>query len=234
MSLIGSIAKLARDFRAIVFTDGTNVLGTAANPIIVSQSSGTIAASSTLTTPIIAGGLTASGSGSNDFSGSTGGFKTSTGANQLSGNTTLAANKSFTGAAGSGSVDLSGMTGTFKTPTGTFTEEGPTAASASARSIADPGNAGAISVATDGVCNLVSAGSETRTLAAPGFIGQQITIACDTHGGDIAVTVNGGNFDATHHIATLTAVVQSITLVGVTVASALRWSLLANNGTTLS
>lgn len=43
-----------------------------------------------LTTPVITGGLTASGSGSNDFSGSTGTFKTSTGANTLSGSVTVA------------------------------------------------------------------------------------------------------------------------------------------------
>jgi hypothetical protein len=44
----------------------------------------------TLTTPVIASGLTASGSGANDFSASTGTFLTSTGANTLSGATTIA------------------------------------------------------------------------------------------------------------------------------------------------
>lgn len=44
---------------------------------------------STLTAPLITGGLTASGSASNDFSGSTGTFKTSTGLNTLGGATTV-------------------------------------------------------------------------------------------------------------------------------------------------
>ncbi len=48
----------------------------------------------TLTTPVIASGLTASGSGANDFSGSTGTFKTSTGANTLNG-TTVVSGSSF-------------------------------------------------------------------------------------------------------------------------------------------
>jgi hypothetical protein len=43
------------------------------------------ASSATLTAPVIAGGLTASGSAANDFSGSTGTFKTSSGANTLEG-----------------------------------------------------------------------------------------------------------------------------------------------------
>ena len=42
-------------------------------------------ATPTLTTPVISTGLTASGSATNDFSGSTGAFKTSSGANTLSG-----------------------------------------------------------------------------------------------------------------------------------------------------
>src|ERR1700722_7179163 len=39
----------------------------------------------TLTDPVIVGGLTASGSVANDFSGSTGAFKTSSGANTIEG-----------------------------------------------------------------------------------------------------------------------------------------------------
>lgn len=44
----------------------------------------------TLTSPVIATGLTASGTATNDFSGSSGAFKTSTGANTLGGATTIA------------------------------------------------------------------------------------------------------------------------------------------------
>lgn len=54
--------------------------------------SGTVvvmATSPTITTPVIASGLTASGSGSNNFSGSTGAFQTSSGANTLNGTVTI-------------------------------------------------------------------------------------------------------------------------------------------------
>ncbi len=47
------------------------------------------------TAPVITGGLTASGSASNDFSGSTGTFKTSTGAVTLGGNTTVPTGKTL-------------------------------------------------------------------------------------------------------------------------------------------
>jgi hypothetical protein len=57
------------------FTGGITVTGT------------TTLATTTLTAPVIAGGLTASGSAANDFSASTGAFKTSTGANTFGGST---------------------------------------------------------------------------------------------------------------------------------------------------
>lgn len=77
----------------------------------------------TLTAPVIGGGLTASGSASNDFSGSTGAFKTSTGAATIGGgaaaitiNSTAAAITIDAGAASSwatsaGALNLSGFTG---------------------------------------------------------------------------------------------------------------------------
>lgn len=69
----------------------------------------------TLTTPAIVTGLTASGSASNDFSASTGTFKTSSGANQLTGAVTIAdaTTPSLTTAAGktnSGFIQVNGKT----------------------------------------------------------------------------------------------------------------------------
>lgn len=55
--------------------------------------------SPSFTTPVIAGGLTASGSGANTFAGSTGTFITSTGANTLSANTTISGTTTITPAA---------------------------------------------------------------------------------------------------------------------------------------
>ncbi len=54
--------------------------------------------------------------------------------------------------------------------------------------IADPGDAGAIPVGLSGVCELVSATSETRTLARPSYLGQWLILSFKTDGGDIVVT----------------------------------------------
>jgi hypothetical protein len=100
--------------------------------------------------------------------------------------------------------------------------------------VADPGNAGAIPVSESGTCNLVSAGAETRTLAAPQFVGQQIALNGDTVVGAIAVTVASAFNTAGNTIITVTAAGQNAVLVGATIAGALRWRLIANDGTTLS
>jgi len=71
--------------------------------------------SPTINTPVLAGGFTASGSGSNTFAGSTGPFITSTGANTLSGAVTIAdaTTPSLTTAAGktnTGFIQVNGKT----------------------------------------------------------------------------------------------------------------------------
>ncbi len=80
------------------------------NAIIVPESDGDVLAAvalaqtltnKTLTSPVIGTGLTASGSAANDFSGSTGTFKTSTGLNTLGGYAGLKTNATPVAAAGS-------------------------------------------------------------------------------------------------------------------------------------
>jgi hypothetical protein len=85
----------------------------------------------TLTSPVIATGLTASGAAANTFAGSTGTFLTSTGAVTigpgavaLSGTATISANKNLLCSAGTTSVDMSLGTGTFLTSTGANTLSG--------------------------------------------------------------------------------------------------------------
>ena len=59
--------------------------------------------------------------------------------------------------------------------------------------IRDPGNAGTVSVDRNpAVCNFVSAGAETRTLARPTRSGIIVTLNMAVDGGDIALTVTGG------------------------------------------
>lgn len=76
-------------------------------------------------------GITFTGAGDLDMSGSTGTFKTPTGAQTIAGDITLAANKGITATTGTGAVDFSSATGTFKTSTGTNTLGGNVAISGS-------------------------------------------------------------------------------------------------------
>ncbi len=82
--------------------------------------------SGTITSPVIADGLTATGSAANTFAGSTGTFITSTGAGTLSGTTTVAANKNLLCASGTTLFDFSLGSGIFKTTTGVSTFGGST------------------------------------------------------------------------------------------------------------
>lgn len=145
----------------------------------------------------------------------------------------LAANKNLSCSAGTTIVDLSAGTGTFKPPTGIFTFQGKRAATATASNITDPGNAGAIPVTTDGVCNLTSAGAETRTLAIPTFQGQRLNLCMNVDGGDIVITVASAFNQATNTTITMNDAGDSVELVGVLIASALRWRLVYNDGCTL-
>ena len=59
--------------------------------------------------------------------------------------------------------------------------------------IKDPGDSGTIVVSKSlGVCNLVSAAAETRTLSRPTEYGVVATLHMQTDGGDITLTVTGG------------------------------------------
>lgn len=185
--------------------------------------------------PVFAAGATASGAVAFDLSGSTGAFKTPTGAGTLSGTTNIAANKNLTCSAGTTAVDLSLGTGTFKPPTGTFTFQGKVAASATAHTIADPGTGAAIPVTTSGVVPIVTAGAETNTLAIPTFIGQWLVLTMDTRvGGDRVVTSAQSINQTGNTIMTFGAARDTIRLEAITVGGALRWYVAANDGVALS
>jgi hypothetical protein len=111
------------------------------------------------------------------------------------------------------------------------------ASGASTNTIADPGTGVAIPVTASGVCPLTigSAGAESNSLADPTFMGQMITIVADTVGsGTRAVTaasvINGAN----NTIMTFNAVRDQIVLQAITVAGALKWSIILNISVTLS
>jgi hypothetical protein len=102
------------------------------------------------------------------------------------------------------------------------------------REVADPGDAGAIPVTASGVVPLVTEDAETRTLAAPGFAGQVLTLTLDTDGGDCVVTVAGGVNVAGNDTLTFDNAGETISLVGSKVADALVWRVLANDGVGLT
>jgi hypothetical protein len=103
--------------------------------------------------------------------------------------------------------------------------------------ILDPGNGNAISVATSGSVPLVSTGADTRTLAIPTFVGQQLMLVHKTDGGSCAVTVASDllyTADSGHNIITFTAVAEFIKLEAVDNNGTLQWAVLALDGAVLS
>lgn len=170
----------------------------------------------TLTAAVIKTGCTASGAAANDFSASTGEFKTSTGANTLSGDVTIAGAKTFT------------------TGTGVVTFNGKQRAGAATNVIADPGHLGAIPVTDSGVCMITTAAAETGTLATPTFVGQVLDLICDVYAvGDRVITSSQRINQANNTTMTFGAAGDYIRLVGVKVGGALRWQVAANDGVTL-
>jgi len=102
--------------------------------------------------------------------------------------------------------------------------------------IDDPGDAGAIPVASSGSCMLTSGGSgETRTLAIPAFVGQRLNIGFDTDGGgDIVITVAQPVNQTGNNTLTGQDAGDHISLEAITVGGAYRWRVLANDGFALS
>jgi hypothetical protein len=90
--------------------------------------------------------------------------------------------------------------------------------------IPDPGNGGTINTAQSGVCNLVTAGAETRALAAPANVGQWLLLNLDTDGGDCVVTSATDLNVEQDNTLTFDDAGQNILLVAVTVGGVKRWT----------
>lgn len=132
----------------------------------------------------------------------------------LGGSTTTAVN-----------VGRSGVLATFASKT---------AFGATTQSVTDPGASGAIPVTANGVCNITTAAAETRTLAIPSFVGQQLVIAMDTDGGDCVITVASPFNQTGNNTITLNDAGDVVTLVGRTQGGTRKWALAFNDGATLS
>lgn len=109
-----------------------------------------------------------------------------------------------------------------------------TVAGALTTAITDPGNAGAIPVTKSGYCPIVTAGSETRTLAAPSFIGQQLLLYIKTDGGTCVITVASAINQTGNNTITMADVRDVIKLVAIESGSNKVWHVESNDGAALS
>lgn len=100
--------------------------------------------------------------------------------------------------------------------------------------IADPGNGGAIPVTKSGYVPIVTAGSETRTLAAPTFIGQELLLYIKTDGGTCVITVASAINQTGNNTITLADVRDVIRLVCIESGSSKVWHVVSSDGAALS
>ena len=100
--------------------------------------------------------------------------------------------------------------------------------------ITDPGDAGAISVQTSGYVSLVSGGAETRTMAAPLFIGQEIQLDFKTDGGDCVVTISTAVNQTGNNTLTFADAGDQVVLRAGQSGTNLRWREQSNDGVALS
>lgn len=100
--------------------------------------------------------------------------------------------------------------------------------------VADPANGNAIAVTHSGSCVLVSVGAaETRTLAIPTFLGQQISLFMDTDGGDIVITVASAVNEAGNTTLTFAEIGEHIQLVAISIGGTLVWRVAVNDSVVL-
>jgi hypothetical protein len=109
-------------------------------------------------------------------------------------------------------------------------ETGPVYVSSLAHLVADPGASGAIPVTLAGYCPLVTGGAETRTLAAPAFVGQELLLTAKTAVGNCVVTCATTVNAAGNNTITFSAAGQAVLLVAKANGSNIRWSVVSNDG----
>jgi hypothetical protein len=100
--------------------------------------------------------------------------------------------------------------------------------------IADPGDTEAIPVTASGTVAIVTAGSETRTLAAPSFVGQELLIYVKTDGGTCVITAASAINQTGNNTITMADVNDSIRLHAVESDSSKVWRVVCNDGAALS
>lgn len=97
--------------------------------------------------------------------------------------------------------------------------------------IKDPGDGGRISVNKDlGICELVTAAAEARTLDNPTKAGITLTLRMKTDGGDATVTASNGFNVAGNTVATFQDVGDQLHMISVSHTTGYRWEVLVNVG----
>jgi predicted RecA/RadA family phage recombinase len=100
--------------------------------------------------------------------------------------------------------------------------------------IADPGDAAAIPVTVSGYVPLVTAGAETRTLAAPASIGLQLLLYMKTDVGDCVVTCATTVNETGNNTLTFDNTGEVIYLIAVEEGANIRWRAVGNDGVGLT
>lgn len=100
--------------------------------------------------------------------------------------------------------------------------------------ISDPGDTEAIPVTNSGSVSLVTTGAETRTLAAPSFVGQVLSLGFKTDGGDCVVTAAAGINQTGNDTLTFADAGDVITLIAIESGASKVWRVLSNDGVALS
>lgn len=97
--------------------------------------------------------------------------------------------------------------------------------------ITDPGDAGAVPVTQSGVCHIVTAGAETRTVADPAAVGLRLTLYFLTDLGNAVVTFASAINVAGNTVATFADAGDTIDLVSARDgASTYHWHIVGNDG----
>lgn len=103
------------------------------------------------------------------------------------------------------------------------------------QTIADPGTGVAIPVTNSGSVAITTAAAETNTLADPAYMGQTLSLFCDTYAvGDRVVTAASRINQTGNTIMTFGAAGDYIKLEAITIGGALKWQVVANDGVALS
>lgn len=97
--------------------------------------------------------------------------------------------------------------------------------------LADPGAGGTIHTLEDlQICELVTAGVETRTLANPTKAGNRLTLRMKTDNGNATVTAANGYNVAGNTSAVFGDVGDLLELISVSHTTGYRWEILVNTG----